>query len=258
MINRTEIKAEAKQLIRTGRVSPLVVTAIVLVISYVLNRVVNLVTYGTIFPEIYDLQYLQNIFSGMDTDTALNAAAASMTIRDSMASNFLSILVSLFTTVLMGGYYSYLMGIRQHWEMRYDDLFDGLAVAGRLIWCSILMAVRIFLWSLLFVIPGLVAAYRYRFAIYNIMADDSLSANEAIALSCKQTSGMKLDLFVLDLSFLGWTLLSALTLNILDIWLYPYMSLCDLAYFEEGQRRLGRAPYGGSTADSQSTDYWNQ
>lgn len=255
MINRVEIKAEAKQLVRTGKVSPLIATTIVLLISYVLNRVVNLVTYGTLFPEVYDIQYLLNMSHGMDAEAALAAATESMIIQDSLASNFLSILVGLFTTVLMGGYYSYLMGIRQHWQMGYDSLFDGLAAAGKLIWCSILTSVKIALWSMLFIIPGLVAAYRYRFAIYNIMADDSLSASEAIALSCKQTHGMKLDLLTLDLSFFGWALLSTLTLNILDIWLYPYTGLCDLAYFEEAQRRLGRTPYGGSTSDSQSTDY---
>lgn len=255
MINRAEIKTEAKELIRSGRVSPLVATAIVLVISFVLDRVVNLVTYGTPFPETYDLQYAMNVLNGMDIEAALTAVTESMVIRDSLASNFLSILVGLFTTVLMGGYYAYLMGIRQHREMGYDSLFDGLSAAGRLIWCEILMGIRIFLWSLLFVIPGLVAAYRYRFAVYNIMADDSLSASEAIALSCKQTRGMKADLFILDLSFFFWDMLSMLTLNILNIWLYPYKSLSDLAYFEEAQRRLGRAPYGRDYTSPD--DPWN-
>ena len=255
MINRVEIKREARELIRTGRVSPLVMTAIVLVISYVLSRVVNLVTYGTIFPEVYDLQYLQNVMSGMDFDAALTITSESMEVRDTLASNFLSILVGLFTAVLMGGYYYYLMGIRQRFEMSYDSLFDGLAVAGKLIWCELLMGIRIALWSMLFVIPGLIAAYRYRFAIYNIMADDSLSAGEAIALSCKQTNGMKMDLLVLDLSFLIWALVSALTLNILDVWLKPYMVLSDLAYYEEAQRRLDRSPYGGSYTASE--DPWN-
>ena len=57
---------------------------------------------------------------------------------------------------------------------------------------------------------------------------------------------MKWDLFVLDLSFIGWSLLSTLTMGLLDIWLLPYIVVCDLAYFEEGQRRLGRSPYGQS------------
>lgn len=257
MINHAEIKGEARELIRTGRVSPLLVTAIVMVIGGVLNRVVNLVTYGTVFPETYDLQYIQNILSGMDTDAALQAATEMVFVRDTMATEFLSILVSLFLTVLMGGYYHYLMGIRQRWEMGCDSLFDGLAVAGKLIWCEILMGIKVALWSMLFVIPGIVAMYRYRFAIYNIMADDSLSASEAIALSCRQTNGMKWDLLILDVSFIGWDLLSGLTLNLLNIWVQPYKTLSDLAYFEEGQRRAdcGRSSYGGSYGAPD--DPWN-
>ena len=158
--------------------------------------------------------------------------------------------VSLFTTVLYGGYYIYCMGIRQGLRMPCTTLFDGLSVAGKLIWCSILVGIKTFLWSLLFVIPGIVAAYRYRFALYNVLTDDSLSAGEAIRLSCEQTRGLKATLFVLDLSFIGWSLLASLTMGILNIWVMPYLVLCDLAYFEDAQRRLGRSPYGGSSSDS--------
>lgn len=255
MIDRRQIKKEARGLIRTGEASPVIATLIVLAVGYILDRVVNLVSYGTLFPEIYDVQYIRNLLQGMDMEAALEAATSALVVSDSLASNFLSILVGLFTTVLMGGYYFYLMGIRQGWIMRYDDLLDGLSCAGKLIWCSIQMGFRIMWWSLLLFIPGIVAAYRYRFALYNIMADSSLSASEAIALSCRQTSGMKWDLFVLDLSFLGWSILSSATLHLLDIWLQPYTTLCDLGYFEEAQRRLGNAPYGGS-ADAENS--WTQ
>ena len=127
--------------------------------------------------------------------------------------------------------------------MPVSSLLDGLGRAGRLILCQILITVKITLWSMLFVIPGVIAGYRYRFAYYNILTDDSLSASQAIRLSCEQTRGMKMDLFVLDWSFFGWELLSSLTFGLLDLWLMPYQTQCDLAYFEEGQRRVGRPPY---------------
>lgn len=248
MRNRAEIKAEAKQLIRTGRVSPLVVTAIVLVVSFVLDRVVSLVEYGTLFPISYIKQYLDMLANpdplyGVDPDAMLSMMESLPS--PTLQSTFFSILVSLFMTVLMGGYSLYCMGLRQRVEMPYTSLFDGLSVAGRLIWCSILMSVKIFLWSLLFWIPGIIAAYRYRFAIYNVLTDSSLSASEAIRLSCQQTNGIKGELFALDLSFIGWSILSSLTMGILDIWLMPYKALCDLAYFEDAQLRMGRSPYGG-------------
>ncbi len=120
------------------------------------------------------------------------------------------------------------------------------------------MSVKIFLWSMLFCIPGIVAAYRYRFAYYNILTDGSITAGDAIRLSCRQTSGMKWQLFVLDLSFLGWGLLSALTMGLLNVWLRPYMTLCDLAYFEEGQRRVGRGTFNGGQRPPEGGDPWGK
>ena len=241
MINRVEIKRDAKSLISTARVSPLVVTAIVIAICFVLERVVDLVEGGSPF-YTYSLNwdYFQAALAGdvYAMDMLLNTLPAS-----TAASFFFSTLVTLFTVVLNGGYYIYCMGIRGGAEMPYATLLDGLSVAGKLIWCWLQMTVRIFLWSMLFVIPGIIAAYRYRFAYYNVLSDDALSAGDAIRLSCRQTQGRKADLFMLDLSFIGWSLLSGLTMGLLNIWLTPYMTLCDLAYYEEAQGRLGASPY---------------
>ena len=241
MINRVEIKRDAKSLISTARVSPLVVTAIVIAICFVLERVVDLVEGGSPF-YTYSLNwdYFQAALAGdvYAMDMLLNTLPAS-----TAASFFFSTLVTRFTVVLNGGYYIYCMGIRRGAEMPYATLLDGLSVAGKLIWCWLQMTVRIFLWSMLFVIPGIIAAYRYRFAYYNVLSDDALSAGDAIRLSCRQTQGRKADLFMLDLSFIGWSLLSGLTMGLLNIWLTPYMTLCDLAYYEEAQGRLGASPY---------------
>lgn len=241
MINRAEIKRDAKSLVSTARVSPMVVTAIVMAICFVLERMVDLVEGGSLF-YTYSLnwEYLQAALLGdvYAMDMLLNTLPAS-----TAASFFFSTLVTLFTVVLNGGYYIYCMGIRRGAEMPYASLLDGLSVAGKLIWCWLQMTVRIFLWSMLFVIPGIIAAYRYRFAYYNVLSDDALSAGDAIRLSCRQTQGCKADLFVLDLSFIGWSLLSGLTMGLLNIWLTPYMTLCDLAYYEEAQGRLGASPY---------------
>ena len=249
MRNRLEIKSEAKSILRSAHASPLLVTAIVLVVCYVLERVLMLISFGTLFPNFLEhyTTYMDALASG-DTDALLALMDTLPTFT--LTTTFFSILISLFTTVLYGGYYIYCMGIRQGLRMPCTTLFDGLSVAGKLIWCSILVGIKTFLWSLLFVIPGIVAAYRYRFALYNVLTDDSLSAGEAIRLSCQQTRGLKATLFVLDLSFIGWSLLASLTMGILNIWVMPYLVLCDLAYFEDAQRRLGRSPYGGSSSDS--------
>lgn len=247
MRDRVTIKTEAKQIIRTAQVSPLVMTAIVIIICLVLDRVVDLVRYGSPFYSWgFQNAYMEALLSG-DPVERMEDLLLSVP-QEASSSFFFTTLVSLFTLILNGGYYIYCMGIRQGLRMPYATLADGLAAAGKLIWCWVQVSVRVFLWSLLFVIPGIIASYRYAFAYYNILTDPSLTAGEAIRLSCEQTRGMKGALFVLDLSFLGWNLLSYITMGLADIWVTPYQVLCHLAYFEDAQRRLGRAPYGGSSS----------
>lgn len=255
-LDRAQVKAEAKEIMRGARVSPLLMTLLMMAIVFVLERITDLVeggslfySYGTIrqYYAIWrsgDITAWQDLINSLPDNTAISA--------------FFSMLVSLIGIVLNGGYYIYCIGIRRGGEMPFATLADGLGVAGKLIWCSILMWIKIFLWSLLFWIPGIIAAYRYRFAYYNILTDNSLTAGEAIRLSCQQTQGMKGQLFVLDLSFFGWMLLSSLTLGLLNIWLTPYMTLCDLAYFEEGQRRTGRGGFHGSQNPPADGDPWGR
>ena len=251
MIDRAEIKAEARGIMRTARVSPYVMTILLMAIIFVLERVSDLVEGGSPF---YSYGMLQRYYEALASGDIYALERVAMLLPDNTGlTAFFSILVSLVTMILNSGYYIYCIGIRRGAEMPYATLADGLGVAGKLIWCAIQMSVKIFLWSLLFWIPGLVAAYRYRFAYYNILTDNSLSASDAIRLSCEQTRGMKWQLFVLDLSFIGWNLLNSITFGLLGIWLTPYMTLCDIAYFEEGQRRVGRGYVNGPRDDGSTT-----
>ncbi len=97
----------------------------------------------------------------------------------------------------------------------------------------IVQYIFIFLWSLLFLVPGIIAAYRYRFAYYNLCEDPDMGVMEALNMSKAQTNGFKWQLFVLDLSFLGWQLLCALTLGILSIWVQPYVTQTNVGYFQQ-------------------------
>lgn len=256
MINRAAVKEESKRIMQSARVSPILVTLLVMIILFALERVSDLVRGGSPFYS-YGLirQYYDALLSG--NPAALEGMLSAAPSNTGMTF-FFSMLVSLAGLVLNGGYYIYCMGIRRGAEMPYATLADGLGVAGKLIWCSIQMSVKIFLWSMLLWIPGIVAAYRYRFAYYNILTDGSITAGGAIRLSCQQTTGMKWQLFVLDLSFIGWSLLSTLTMGLLNMWLTPYMTLCDLAYFEEGQRRVGRGTFNGGQRPPEGGDPWGE
>ena len=112
------------------------------------------------------------------------------------------------------------MGIRRREIMGYGTLFDGLSFTAKIIALVFVMSFFIFLWSLLFVIPGFIAVYRYRFALYNLYDNPSLGILEALDLSKRQTLGWKLELFKLDLSYLGWNLLASLPSLYWDFKLY--------------------------------------
>ena len=90
------------------------------------------------------------------------------------------------------------------------------------------------LWSMLFVIPGIVKGYSYSLAMYIKSENPQISASQAIELSKKMTNGRKMDLFVLDLSYIGWFLLSGITFNILGIlYVLPYYQAAKAFAYEE-------------------------
>lgn len=99
----------------------------------------------------------------------------------------------------------------------------------------ILQYIFIVLWGLLFFIPGIIKTYSYAMSTY--IVDDlkrqgkNLSATEAITKSRRLMDGHKWDLFVLDLSFLGWIILASLTFGIGYLWLHPYMQTTRAEFY---------------------------
>lgn len=90
------------------------------------------------------------------------------------------------------------------------------------------------LWSMLFVVPGIVKGYSYSLAMYIKSENPNIPASKAIELSTRMTNGHKMDLFVLDMSFIGWAILSAFTLNILGIlYVIPYQYAAKAFAYEE-------------------------
>lgn len=172
-IDRQACKWEAAELLRTAQVSPKAMTALYMGLIIVLNLFSSLVDTG-------------------------------------FFSIFISILVSLMSTVLAAGYALYCMAIRRGERAEFLTLFDGFSFVGKLILLDIVLSVFIFLWSLLFVIPGIIAAYRYSFAFYNLYEDPEIGVMEALEMSKRQTLGYKSQLFTLDLSYLGWAILATL------------------------------------------------
>lgn len=105
-----------------------------------------------------------------------------------------------------------------------SDVFAGFNKTGRALWLNILMSVFTFLWSLLLVIPGIIKAYAYSMAFYILADNPEITASEALAKSQSMMRGHKMELFILELSFIGWFFLVGLTFGIAAIYVVPYMS----------------------------------
>lgn len=102
-----------------------------------------------------------------------------------------------------------------------------------------------FLWGLLLIVPGIVKSYEYRMIPYLLADDPTLTREAAFAQSKQLMDGQKWSTFVLDLSFIGWNLLSALTLGLLSIfYVSPYKKQTDAALYEQ-LRYIAPSPEGG-------------
>lgn len=115
-------------------------------------------------------------------------------------------------------------------QARFEDLFSGFDIFGNAFVLNLLITLKVLAWSLLFVIPGIVAAYRYSMATYILTENPNMQATEAIERSKALMDGRKGDLFRLDLSFIGWALLAVLTAGIGNLWLVPYMTVSRAAF----------------------------
>lgn len=116
----------------------------------------------------------------------------------------------------------YLM-VSQDVKPEVKDAFSGFDDFWSAFKVIFLVGLYTFLWSLLFIIPGIVKTFSYSMSMYILAENKGKSAKECIRESMEMTDGHKMELFVLDLSFLGWALLGAITLGIAYIWIVPYM-----------------------------------
>ena len=97
----------------------------------------------------------------------------------------------------------------------------------------LLRDVYVLLWSLLLIIPGIVASYSYSMAEFILAENPGLKPKEALARSKELMHGNKWRLYCLHLSFIGWALLSLLTLGIGVLWLVPYQQASVAAFYRD-------------------------
>lgn len=228
MLDRVQLKREAKDIVRNARASAYVCTLLYVIIVYVLDTVRVYVS-GSL---VADLQALA-------PELELPAFLLLPASFNPLVVLFVTILTTLLASVISAGYAIYHLGVRRGEEMAYSTLFDGFSFVGKVILLDVIMSIFITLGTILFVIPGVIMAYRYRFALYNLCENPEISVMEAMGMSSRQTYGHKIDLFVLDMTFFGWQLLCTLTMGIANIWVTPYIMQTQLGYFQQIKKMKG-------------------
>ena len=114
-----------------------------------------------------------------------------------------------------------------------NSFHEGFKPYWRSVWAYLFRGILITLWSLLLVIPGIIKSLSYAMTMYIVKDHPELTVNEAIDLSKDMMYGHKYDLFYLYISFIGWYLLSILTLGIGTFWLMPYIETAQASFYED-------------------------
>ncbi len=115
-----------------------------------------------------------------------------------------------------------------------DPLFDGFRGSiGDNIIIGLLISAFTALWTLLFIIPGIVKACSYSMAYYIKCDDSTLSATDAIRMSEVMMRGHKWRYFCLQFSFIGWIIVGALAFGIGTLWVAPYMAAANAEFYED-------------------------
>lgn len=227
-LDRPQLKREARAILGKARVSPWLVALLYIVLVTILSGL-SLYVSGSL------VVLLRENFPSM----ILPGWLLRPLFFPTWLIAFVSIAVSLLSNVLYAGWVLYHQTVRRGSEAPCSTLFDGFSFAGKVILLQLVESIFVALWAMLFVIPGIVAIYRYRFALYNLCENPEIGIFEAIGMSKAQTRGFKADLFILDLSFIGWNFLSSLTLGILNIYVAPYFTQTDLGFFRVLKQMTG-------------------
>ncbi len=146
---------------------------------------------------------------------------------------FVNLILLLISGPLSLGITKFTINISRNQEARIEQLFEGFSNFGTSTGAYLLTVLFTLLWTLLLIIPGIIAALSYSMTFYIIADDDSIGAMDAIDKSKKMMYGHKWKYFRLLLRIVGLSLLCILTLGIGFLWLLPYAQVSTAKFYED-------------------------
>ena len=237
-LNRAELKREARQSLRTQHPSPYLVTLLFLLLIWVLE----ILSVKLLYPGENLMEIAQHYIASAEAQATLPATPASfremldrameMQSVAEPASGFgrlLDIALDIMTLMLTTGFTLFCLNVSRGAAAGPGNLLDAFGIFFKVLLLSILTGIFTALWSILFIIPGIIAYYRYSFAVYILLDNPEKGVMQCIRESCALTAGHKWQLFVLDLSFLGWIILSIVPF--VALYTMPYMTVTWANYY---------------------------
>ncbi len=141
-------------------------------------------------------------------------------------------------SLLIGGPFAlglaiFSLSLARNKDAKIEQIFEGFNNFVTALCAYLLMLVFIFLWMLLLIVPGIIAALSYSMTFYILADNQSIAASDALRNSKAMMNGYKLKLFYLCLRFFGLGLLCILTFGIGFLWLFPYVQVCLAKFYDD-------------------------
>ncbi len=185
---------------------------------------VNILSFIISLPDTMSLihsGYFSAILSG-DIER-LNSAVE---LYANSASYLVSLIILIVNAILLlASLNVYIKMSRSPEPVSFGVFIEGLNDWARAILAILWQTLWIFLWTMLFVIPGIIKSFSYSQMFYIIAEYKEVSVTKAMRISMEITKGHKWDIFVMYLSFIGWDILCSLSLGIGNLWLVPYKNM---------------------------------
>lgn len=163
----------------------------------------------------------------------LGAFLAGSAIIIAVAAIVLAAVYFILGSVIEAGYAKYNLDLVDRTEAKLESLFTYFYNWKTTAATRFLTGLYTLLWSLLFIIPGIMASYSYAMTGYILAEHPELTASEAIERSKEMMSGNRFRLFCLQFSFIGWSILCTFTFGIGNLWLRPYRQAATAAFYRE-------------------------
>lgn len=233
-LDNAALKSRAKEVIVTSNPRVITVGFVYLLITIILSALGSRVMSVNI-SQSEAMNYMRYAMDG-NYEYALKYAETMTPPPAAYAINFLLMMLS---GIVGTGFLIFLLNTIRNRKPCFENLLDGFGFWWKIILLDLLQSLLVGLWSLLLFVPGVMAWYRYSQASYILIDDPSKSPVQCLRESKAMMNGHKKELFLLDLSFIGWYLLGLIPYvgYAVEVWSMPYIGMTKALFYE---KLLGR------------------